>query len=44
MVDGRAESGGTVRGIDPDGALLLEAGGRIVRVLAGDVSIEGAYD
>ena len=44
VVDGPSRIGGTVRGIDPDGALLLEAEGRIVRVLAGDVSIEGAYD
>ena len=49
---GRAGNGGRrpepyrriVRGIGPDGALLLETGGRVVRVLAGDVSIEGAYD
>jgi BirA family transcriptional regulator, biotin operon repressor / biotin---[acetyl-CoA-carboxylase] ligase len=44
VVDGQTRLGGTVRGIGPDGALLLEADGRIVRVLAGDVSIEGAYD
>jgi BirA family biotin operon repressor/biotin-[acetyl-CoA-carboxylase] ligase len=43
-VDGQNRIGGTVRGIGSDGALLLEADGRIVRVLAGDVSIEGAYD
>jgi biotin-(acetyl-CoA carboxylase) ligase len=44
VVDGPSRLGGTVRGIGPDGALLLEAEGQIVRVLAGDVSIEGAYD
>jgi BirA family transcriptional regulator, biotin operon repressor / biotin---[acetyl-CoA-carboxylase] ligase len=44
VVDGLSRIGGTVRGIDPDGALLLEAEGGLVRVLAGDVSIEGAYD
>jgi BirA family biotin operon repressor/biotin-[acetyl-CoA-carboxylase] ligase len=44
VVDGRNRLGGTVRGIAADGALLLEADGRVVRVLAGDVSIEGAYD
>jgi BirA family biotin operon repressor/biotin-[acetyl-CoA-carboxylase] ligase len=44
VIDGPSRIGGTVRGIGPDGALLLEAEGRVVRVLAGDVSIEGAYD
>ena len=44
VLDGPSRIGGTVRGIGPDGALLLETGGQIVRVLAGDVSIEGAYD
>jgi BirA family biotin operon repressor/biotin-[acetyl-CoA-carboxylase] ligase len=44
VVDGHSRIGGTVTGIGADGALLLEAEGRIVRVLAGDVSIEGAYD
>ncbi len=44
VLDGQSRIGGTVRGIGPDGALLLEAEGRIVRILAGDVSIEGAYD
>jgi BirA family biotin operon repressor/biotin-[acetyl-CoA-carboxylase] ligase len=44
VVDGPGRLGGTVKGIGPDGALLLESEGKIVRVLAGDVSIEGAYD
>lgn len=44
VVDGQSRLAGTVRGIGPDGALLLEAEGRIARILAGDVSIEGAYD
>jgi BirA family biotin operon repressor/biotin-[acetyl-CoA-carboxylase] ligase len=44
VVDGSSRIDGTVCGIDPDGALLLEAEGGIVRVLAGDVTIEGAYD
>jgi BirA family biotin operon repressor/biotin-[acetyl-CoA-carboxylase] ligase len=43
VIDGPSRIGGTVRGIGPDGALLLESEGQIVRVLAGDVSIEGAY-
>ncbi|HLK85869.1 MAG TPA: biotin--[acetyl-CoA-carboxylase] ligase [Candidatus Binataceae bacterium] len=44
VVDGASRVAGTVRGIDPDGALVLEADGRTVRILAGDVTIEGAYD
>jgi BirA family biotin operon repressor/biotin-[acetyl-CoA-carboxylase] ligase len=44
VVDGPSRIGGTVRGIGPDGALLLESEGKIVRVLAGDVTVEGAYD
>jgi BirA family biotin operon repressor/biotin-[acetyl-CoA-carboxylase] ligase len=44
VVDGPSRIAGTVRGIGPDGALLIEAEGRVVRVLAGDVTIEGAYD
>ena len=44
VVDGQSRRGGTVIGIDAAGALLLDAAGQTVRVLAGDVSIEGAYD
>jgi len=44
VVDGQSRIAGAVRGIDSDGALLLDAEGQIVRVLTGDVSIEGAYD
>ena len=44
IVDGHTRIAGTVRGIGPDGALLLEADGQSVRILAGDVSVEGAYD
>lgn len=44
VVDGQSRMSGTVTGIAPDGALLLETDGRTVRMLAGDVTIEGAYD
>jgi BirA family biotin operon repressor/biotin-[acetyl-CoA-carboxylase] ligase len=44
VVDGQSRTRGTVIGIDADGALLLEADGRTIRVLTGDVSVEGAYD
>lgn len=44
VIDGHSRIAGAVRGIDSDGALLLEAEGQVVRVLAGDVTIEGAYD
>jgi len=38
-------SRGTCVGIDGDGALLLEtAPGRVCRVLAGDVTVQGGYD
>jgi BirA family biotin operon repressor/biotin-[acetyl-CoA-carboxylase] ligase len=33
---------GTARGIDADGALKIEHGGRIHRIIAGDVSVRGA--
>jgi BirA family biotin operon repressor/biotin-[acetyl-CoA-carboxylase] ligase len=43
VVDGSRRESGIVRGIDADGALLLEVGNVLHRVMAGDVSIEGAY-
>ncbi len=43
VVDGGRRLSGVVRGIDADGALLLDTGARVARILAGDVSIEGAY-
>jgi BirA family biotin operon repressor/biotin-[acetyl-CoA-carboxylase] ligase len=43
VVDGASRTTGTVRGIDQDGALILEAGGPAVRIVAGDVTVEGAY-
>ncbi|HEY6420920.1 MAG TPA: biotin--[acetyl-CoA-carboxylase] ligase [Candidatus Binataceae bacterium] len=39
---GRCETG-IVKGIDADGALLLDTGAALVRIVAGDVTIEGAY-
>jgi len=44
VVDGERREAGIVRGIDTDGALLLDTGARTTRILAGDVSIEGAYE
>ena len=41
--DAGSREEGIVRGIDNDGALLLEVGGQIKRIVAGDVTIEGAY-
>jgi BirA family transcriptional regulator, biotin operon repressor / biotin---[acetyl-CoA-carboxylase] ligase len=41
--DGGSREAGVVRGIDADGALLLDVNGTIRRFLAGDVTIEGAY-
>lgn len=44
VIDGTSTSAGVVRGIDADGALLLETGSGLARILTGDVSLEGAYD
>ncbi|MGH7781008.1 MAG: biotin--[acetyl-CoA-carboxylase] ligase [Candidatus Binataceae bacterium] len=44
VVDGERREAGIVRGIDEDGALLLDTGAELRRILAGDVSIEGAYE
>ncbi len=44
VVDGQRRQTGIVRGIDSDGALLLETGTGLERILAGDVGIEGAYE
>ena len=40
---GRREAG-VVKGIDADGALILDVGGRERRVVAGEVTVEGAYE
>jgi BirA family transcriptional regulator, biotin operon repressor / biotin---[acetyl-CoA-carboxylase] ligase len=44
VVDDGARTAGVVRGIDDDGALILETGTGAMRILTGDVSIEGAYE
>jgi BirA family biotin operon repressor/biotin-[acetyl-CoA-carboxylase] ligase len=44
IVDGGRRVTGIVKGIDSDGALLLDAGGHIERIVAGEVSVEGAYE
>jgi BirA family biotin operon repressor/biotin-[acetyl-CoA-carboxylase] ligase len=44
VVDGLTTTSGIVRGIDADGALLLETGIGSTRFLTGDVSLEGVYD
>jgi len=44
IVDGDARIAGTVRGIDAEGALMLDTASGPMRILTGDVSVEGAYD
>jgi BirA family transcriptional regulator, biotin operon repressor / biotin---[acetyl-CoA-carboxylase] ligase len=44
VIDGRTTAAGVVRGIDADGALILETGSGPTRILTGDVSLEGVYD
>jgi len=44
VVDTGARITGVYKGIDEDGALLLETAEGTQRILTGDVSIEGAYD
>jgi BirA family transcriptional regulator, biotin operon repressor / biotin---[acetyl-CoA-carboxylase] ligase len=44
IIDGQTATSGIVRGIDPDGALILETSTGSTRILTGDVSLEGAYD
>jgi biotin-(acetyl-CoA carboxylase) ligase len=43
VVGDRRESG-VVVGIDAGGALLLDIGERVERIVAGEVSVEGAYE
>jgi BirA family biotin operon repressor/biotin-[acetyl-CoA-carboxylase] ligase len=43
VVDAGTRDEGIVRGIDADGALLLETTSGTRRILAGDVTLEGAY-
>ncbi len=42
-VDGRPPVTGTVRGVDDDGALLVESAGEVQRVVSGEVTLRGAY-
>ncbi|MBV8356545.1 MAG: biotin--[acetyl-CoA-carboxylase] ligase [Deltaproteobacteria bacterium] len=44
VIDGDMTITGVVRGIGADGALILETRGGPIRILTGDVSLEGAYD
>jgi BirA family transcriptional regulator, biotin operon repressor / biotin---[acetyl-CoA-carboxylase] ligase len=43
VVETGSSTQGVVRGIDPDGALVLETEHGSIRILTGDVSLEGAY-
>jgi BirA family transcriptional regulator, biotin operon repressor / biotin---[acetyl-CoA-carboxylase] ligase len=43
ILDGGRRKSGLVRGIDDDGALLLDIGARVERIVAGEVTVEGAY-
>ncbi len=43
VVSGTARETGVVRGIDVDGALMLETGTGTLRFVAGEVTVEGAY-
>jgi BirA family biotin operon repressor/biotin-[acetyl-CoA-carboxylase] ligase len=42
-VGGTRRLHGVARGIDDDGALLVECGGRVERVFAGEVTLRGTY-
>jgi BirA family transcriptional regulator, biotin operon repressor / biotin---[acetyl-CoA-carboxylase] ligase len=44
VLDGETRIAGVVRGINSEGALILETDAGPERILTGDVSIEGAYD
>ncbi|HKV54177.1 MAG TPA: biotin--[acetyl-CoA-carboxylase] ligase [Candidatus Binataceae bacterium] len=44
IIDRGSRLAGVVRGIDHDGALMLETAAGVSRILTGDVSVEGAYD
>jgi BirA family biotin operon repressor/biotin-[acetyl-CoA-carboxylase] ligase len=43
VVDAGTREEGVVTGIDSDGALLLDTGNGVRRIIAGDVTLEGAY-
>ena len=42
-IDGKPPITGTVRGVDDGGALLVESAGAVQRVIAGEVTLRGAY-
>jgi len=42
-IDGRPPITGTVRGVDDEGALLVEDGGVVRRVVSGEVTLTGTY-
>ncbi len=44
VIDGGARITGTVRGIDAEGALMLETESGPARIMTGDVTVAGAYD
>ena len=44
VVDAGTRENGIVKGIDSDGALLLETSAGLKRIIVGDVSLEGAYN
>jgi BirA family biotin operon repressor/biotin-[acetyl-CoA-carboxylase] ligase len=44
VFDGSKATSGVVRGVDSDGALILDSENGRLRILTGDVSLEGAYD
>jgi len=44
IVEGGIRKTGVVKGIDNDGALMLDIGENIERIVAGEVSVEGAYE
>jgi BirA family transcriptional regulator, biotin operon repressor / biotin---[acetyl-CoA-carboxylase] ligase len=44
VIDGQKRQSGVARGIDAEGALLLETDRGMRRIVGGDVTLEGAYD
>jgi BirA family biotin operon repressor/biotin-[acetyl-CoA-carboxylase] ligase len=44
VIEGAARISGRVTGIDAEGALMLETADGLKRVMAGEVSVEGAYE
>jgi BirA family transcriptional regulator, biotin operon repressor / biotin---[acetyl-CoA-carboxylase] ligase len=44
VIDGSKTTSGVVRCLDSDGALILDSKDGPLRILTGDVSLEGAYD